>query len=60
MKSCESCKHLQTSLISKFIYMCTQFGKNKRFNHPELHGWFCDEYKSEEEYKEPDDKERGK
>lgn len=56
MKSCNDCKYLGTSLISKFIYKCLKKDKSKRFNHPELHGWLCDEYEAEEEYEEKDDK----
>lgn len=56
MKSCNDCKYLGTSLISKFIYKCLKKDKSKRFNHPELHGWICEDYESEEEYKEKDDK----
>lgn len=51
MKSCESCKYLNTSLISKYIYMCNKKNKTKRFNKPNLHGWVCEDYEKDEEEK---------
>lgn len=48
MKSCETCYWKRFSLTPPKSYKC-KLTPSKRFNKPNLHGWICGGYLTEEE-----------